>query len=641
MNQTRSEKFNFFNSGTPGSTNKKEKSKKTWKRIWFWIKVVIYVLLFALTLTGCVQSFVIRSSSFTGAGTEFYTSKEKIAPLVASYQKSTKSKSSCPSTDGKKATKHNVKLKDGQFISYEYNTDINYHLAYKNFKDELEALQKQTKADDGEYGKIKSTNSAIQFVNEKQELENKNQPIYALGEGAQKRYLYLNSTSTKYTSIYNQNYSNIQTIDSNFKFENLFYYDKLTDTYRKQGHNYIIVSKFKDSENKDQEKAYHVKSVGVFFKPELAANNPSLIYARDILETLYKKTFVENTYYTDVLGTPEEINKLIKGVADGNVYQLSPDKYHALNNYITTLNAYLKNVGFEQLKANPDKTSFGHEFTKLDSKLPHSEAEQIAFYSYKSVFPYGPFFWIFSYPIGFLTASLRENAADAGGWTTVGALVLAVLITRIIVLAFTWKATVTQSRQEDLRVKKAKIDAKYAEFQNNKQMKQRQQMEIQELYKKHGVNPFDSFLSILIAFPVFFAMWRVIQSIPEMKSTHWLGMSFSATSYKQLFNGEWQYLWILIVSAVVQVLSQFMPRILTYKKAKQRTTVEEKAAMRKSNRMQYIMMVMFVFMSVAFSCGVQVYWILTSTWQIIQTITIHYIKRSDWFRKKYAVKPIL
>ncbi|MGV2392602.1 UNVERIFIED_CONTAM: YidC/Oxa1 family membrane protein insertase [Campylobacter lari] len=104
------------------------------------------------------------------------------------------------------------------------------------------------------------------------------------------------------------------------------------------------------------------------------------------------------------------------------------------------------------------------------------------------------------------------------------------IILRGLMLAITFKSTVNQSKQEDLKSKKAKIDAKYAEFKDNKQMKARHQQEIADLYKKNGINPLDAFSTLIISLPVFFAIWRVIQGLPDMKSTTFLGISFSQTS---------------------------------------------------------------------------------------------------------------
>ncbi|WP_430001037.1 hypothetical protein [Mycoplasmopsis bovis] len=41
----------------------------------------------------------------------------------------------------------------------------------------------------------------------------------------------------------------------------------------------------------------------------------------------------------------------------------------------------------------------------------------------------------------------------------------------------------------------------------------------------------------------------------------WLGISFAETSWRRLFfSGEWQYLGVLLVVAIVQGVAQFLPQ---------------------------------------------------------------------------------
>lgn len=82
--ENRSSKFDYFkqNQSKKSSNNK----KAIWNKVWLVIKIILYVLLFGLTLTGCIQTTVVKSSTFTGAGTEFYSSENKISPTVATFK---------------------------------------------------------------------------------------------------------------------------------------------------------------------------------------------------------------------------------------------------------------------------------------------------------------------------------------------------------------------------------------------------------------------------------------------------------------------------------------------------------------------------------------------------------------------------
>ncbi|WAM09280.1 YidC/Oxa1 family membrane protein insertase [Mycoplasmopsis cynos] len=142
-----------------------------------------------------------------------------------------------------------------------------------------------------------------------------------------------------------------------------------------------------------------------------------------------------------------------------------------------------------------------------------------------------PFYGLLVYPLSVIVQSLRQAMPELNGWGTIFAILIAVIFTRLIVLALSFKSTVMQSVQEGLRSKKAAIEAKYIGLENNKQMKIKKNQEIQALYSKYNINPMDQFANILLSMRyIFFAMWRVIQSIPEIKQTFWLGINFSSVS---------------------------------------------------------------------------------------------------------------
>lgn len=183
-------------------------------------------------------------------------------------------------------------------------------------------------------------------------------------------------------------------------------------------------------------------------------------------------------------------------------------------------------------------------------------------------------------------------------------------------------------------LKKAKIDAKYEGYKGNKQMEQRKRQEIADLYKKNNVSLVGPLLGVLITMPIFLAMWRVVQGIPDIKSSTWLGIQFSLTSWRELFNGAWQYLPLLIVAVVVQLASQLLPRYLSKKRMSERANVSEKAALKKANKTQNIMMLVFVFLAVAFEAGVQIYWIVGGLWQISQTLFVNWIVKTDFYKEK-------
>ncbi|WP_051630116.1 membrane protein insertase YidC [Mycoplasma simbae] len=639
--ENRSKNFDYFkhNQNPKQSKNKKE----IWKKVWLVVKIVLYILLFALTMAGCIQTMVVKSSNFTGAGTEYYQSKEHISPTVASFKRA-------------KAPKNDNNLLVGEYYEIFYSPETNYHLAYKNHADVIESLRSQTSNDGGEYGKSGGFSASVQYLDQKGELVHENQPI--LKADKESRHLFIASSATKYESVYNQ-WTQIKVLDPDFKFENLF---------EKTESGYTI--------KPDALKLTHPENSGLVLKKASLFNIysdqdglssiPARKFARDVLEFLYRETFLDSeNYYARVMTSGDTYESLMTSIIDGSKTSLTSEQYDLLFNYNKVLKTYLENTKLDKtgtylpLLDKEGVQKYGDAGEKLystiaaessvlggpnvggDGAIPFAATEpQIPFYSFASTWSYGPFFSFVIYPIAALTVATRTPLPNAAGWSTFLVLVLAVVITRLVALAITWKATMSQALQEELRAKKAKIDAKYADFKNNKEMRQRQQQEVADLYKKNGISPMDSILSLIISFPIFIAMWRVIQSVPEMKSTHWLGFDFAALSWRRLLNhGEWWYLFLLLAATVTQVLSMLVPRILNKRKTKH-LTIEQKQALRKSDRMQWIMMAVFLFITLIFVAGVQVYWVITNVWSILQAIAIHYFKKSKFYKARYGKKLI-
>ncbi|WP_029513755.1 membrane protein insertase YidC [Mycoplasmopsis primatum] len=710
MKEYRSDNFNYFSQ----EEQEKQKKKTIWKKIWFWIKIVLYVLLFGIAMTGCVQSCVVKSSNYTGNGIEFYTSKNKTSPHVTTFD----ANNSFTQEDKKYFEKIGVDLptlEKGDQLFYSENPGANYHLSYKEHSEIINRLKEVHK---DSYGAYKNWSSAIQLRDNNLKLLN-NQPIVSGSGKNSNNYLFSvqsvepENNKIVYNQIYDNNeYKEWNFVDPSFDFDNHFVYN--LDTKKME----LNITKINNGQFDSSIKLGEGdKAQNFTFKKELSylTINPDNNFLglgkfrRDIFETLAKNTFYSANakFYKKVLdknasmlesaGYSKDYNGLSKWFVDmvknnkAKEISIDTETYLALKHYNNAIKQYVSNLKFSpSSKISPIKDSIVDQLERLKesynklSDKNSTDAEKIRkqvqevqdqlrmSVKYTSPAPYsvlsfepselvslpfagdeyqrvisdigsswklGPFYGIFVLPIAWVSAHLSSAMSGIGSWGTILTILIITIILRGAMLALTFRQTINQSKQEELKSKKAKIDAKYADFKNNKQMKARQQQEVSDLYKKHGVNPLDAFVTLIISFPVFIAIWRVIQGLPEIKSTVWLGISFAETSWRRLFfNGEWQYFGILLVVGVVQGLSQFMPQILNRRKFKERTNLEEAKALKKSNKTQRIMSIVFFFITFLFSAGVQVYWIISGLWNIAQTIGIHYFKKSDYYRRKYILK---
>jgi len=177
-----------------------------------------------------------------------------------------------------------------------------------------------------------------------------------------------------------------------------------------------------------------------------------------------------------------------------------------------------------------------------------------------------------------------------------------------------------------------KLQAKYA---NKKDQASREAMarEMQELYKKHETSPFASCMPLLLQTPIFFALFRVLNTLPliasgtnkpigpidqsvagQIESSTFFGAPLSET----FLNTDVTQ--VKIVTAVLIVIMSatqfFTQRQLTMKNMPPAALEGPTAAMQKN--MMYIFPVIFAVSGVNFPIGVLVYWTVSNLWSMGQ-----------------------
>ena len=271
---------------------------------------------------------------------------------------------------------------------------------------------------------------------------------------------------------------------------------------------------------------------------------------------------------------------------------------------------------------------------KKDIVLGTGSAAQKPIYSWAGAWKLGPFYGLIIWPLSYMINGMMSSMPAMNGWEGIFAMVIVIIFTRILVTMFTYKSLFASHKQQQLNPKKAKIDAKYEGFKGNREMEQRKRQELSKLYKDNNVSLIEPLKALCISTPIFLAVWRIVQGIPDIKSTTWLGIQFSLTSWQELFSGSWQYLPLLLVAGLTQALSHFLPRILNKKRMDERANRAERAALKKANKTQNIIMIVFIVLAVIFEAGVQIYWIISGLWQIMQILIVHHIVKTNWYRTK-------
>lgn len=240
------------------------------------------------------------------------------------------------------------------------------------------------------------------------------------------------------------------------------------------------------------------------------------------------------------------------------------------------------------------------------------------------------------YPIAWLTETFIKLCGGntpsglATGVPQILGLLIVTFIVRGLMLLVTFKSTAANSKMQIIQPEIAKIQAKYPNSNTNKNDQQRMAMEMQALYKKHGINPLSSLLVLVIQFPVFICVWGALQSSASLSTGSFLGLNLSSSISSTIFNGaNWANgsaitaLVLFLLMAGAQVVSMLLPRIFqkksTEKVAKLGKNPAQKEQDSKSKWFTYIMMAMIIIMGFTLVSAMGVYWLVGAIFSIIQT----------------------
>ncbi len=179
---------------------------------------------------------------------------------------------------------------------------------------------------------------------------------------------------------------------------------------------------------------------------------------------------------------------------------------------------------------------------------------------------------------------------------------------RIIILAFTLKILLSPlttksyvSMQKMQRIQPAmkEIQKKFA-----KDPKQ-QQVEMQKLYKEKGVNPIGGCLPMLLQMPVFFAMYRVLANMVELRGAGFILWINDLSRPEILVHFQTKILGLegIGLMAVILGIIMFLQQKLTGSSATGSAAQQQKM-------MMYMMPIFMTFLFMRFASGLTLYWLI-------------------------------
>lgn len=258
----------------------------------------------------------------------------------------------------------------------------------------------------------------------------------------------------------------------------------------------------------------------------------------------------------------------------------------------------------------------------------------------------GPIEGLLVYPVAWLV-DFFATSFGAGGWGQIGAILLVTLIVRGLLLLISFKSTSSQAKMQAIQPELAKIQAKYPNSKTNQYEKQRLTQEQMALYKKHKISMVAPFITMLIQFPIFIAVWGAMQGAAILSSDAIFGLKLSDSIGSTLiqFNNwhAWGTAFVLIILMIAaQIVATKLPQWMQKRKIKKLARLGKNPAQAAQNKqmkwISNIMLAVIIFMGFTLPAAMGVYWFAGALIMIAQTLIMDAVTKHKEKKQKEAKK---
>jgi YidC/Oxa1 family membrane protein insertase len=250
-------------------------------------------------------------------------------------------------------------------------------------------------------------------------------------------------------------------------------------------------------------------------------------------------------------------------------------------------------------------------------------------------------FFAFLYPIEWAVAWIMYGShtlfttlglASGPGIAWVLSIVALVIVIRIVLIPLFFKQIKASRGMQMMQPELQAVQKKY-KGKTDPASREAMTRETMDLYKKHGTNPFASCLPILLQSPIFFALFRVLNSLEaiaegnrnpigpidravasDIESSTLFGAQLSDIFIR---TDDWLARGVILFLIVAMSATTFFTqRQLTMKNMPKAALEGPMASTQKM--MLYVLPVVFLISGVNFPVGVLIYWTVTNLWSMGQ-----------------------
>jgi len=196
------------------------------------------------------------------------------------------------------------------------------------------------------------------------------------------------------------------------------------------------------------------------------------------------------------------------------------------------------------------------------------------------------------------------------------ALVIISLLIRAVLYPVTKKTALQSELINKARPELDKLEVKYANKKDQDSMMKKSQ-EMTMIYKKYNINPLLGCLYAFIQLPLFIAFLEAINRVPAIFEETFIKFQMGTTPMTGISNGKYIYIALILVVAIT-----------TYYSTKLNST---STSQNNGMDMSKVMVITITFMSLFMSSALNVYWITTNVFTIVQNLLV---KRSKVLNEK-------
>lgn len=211
----------------------------------------------------------------------------------------------------------------------------------------------------------------------------------------------------------------------------------------------------------------------------------------------------------------------------------------------------------------------------------------------------------------------------SSGWSWVFAIIGLVVVIRICLIPLFVKQIKAQRNMQMIQPKIKEIQKKYAGD------REKQSAEMMKLYRETGTNPLASCLPIILQAPIFFALFRVLQGIAQLKPHGALNEQLVHQAHDASIFGvpiygtfahaaETPYPINTKILTVVLIITMSLTTFFTQRQLIVKNTASDNPVVKQQKILMYVFPLIFAFGGFNFPVGVLIYWTTTNLWSMGQ-----------------------